>query len=116
MAADHNTPFVDPRESPVDQAHAGRGTPEGRDLPFELFGQPLIVVVEEGHELPARRSQPEVSGRGNRERGVPDVADARIRPPADHGRGLLILDAMADEWGCHPTADGKVVWATIGVG
>jgi hypothetical protein len=34
----------------------------------------------------------------------------------DHGRGLLILDAMADEWGCHPTADGKVVWAAISIG
>jgi hypothetical protein len=22
---------------------------------------------------------------------------------------------MADEWGTHPTADGKVVWATISV-
>jgi anti-sigma regulatory factor (Ser/Thr protein kinase) len=33
----------------------------------------------------------------------------------DHGRGLLILDAMADEWGCHPTGDGKVVWAAINV-
>jgi hypothetical protein len=31
----------------------------------------------------------------------------------EHGRGLLILDAMADQWGSHPTADGKVVWATI---
>jgi len=31
----------------------------------------------------------------------------------EHGRGLLILEAMADEWGSHPTADGKVVWATI---
>ncbi len=33
----------------------------------------------------------------------------------DHGRGLLILEAMADGWGCHPTADGKVVWASISV-
>lgn len=33
----------------------------------------------------------------------------------DHGRGLLILDAMADAWGSHPTADGKIVWATISV-
>jgi anti-sigma regulatory factor (Ser/Thr protein kinase) len=32
---------------------------------------------------------------------------------SDHGRGLLILEAMSDTWGCHPTADGKVVWATV---
>ncbi len=30
-----------------------------------------------------------------------------------YGRGLLIVDSMADTWGCTPTADGKVTWATI---
>jgi hypothetical protein len=33
----------------------------------------------------------------------------------DHGRGLLILEAMADEWGSAPTGNGKVVWATLRV-
>jgi len=37
------------------------------------------------------------------------------RPGDEHGRGLLLLDAMADAWGTSPTADGKVVWANIGV-
>jgi anti-sigma regulatory factor (Ser/Thr protein kinase) len=45
-------------------------------------------------------------------RPVPGLSGAH---DGDHGRGLLILDAMADEWGTHPTADGKVVWATISV-
>jgi anti-sigma regulatory factor (Ser/Thr protein kinase) len=45
-------------------------------------------------------------------RPVPGLTGAH---DGDHGRGLLILDAMADEWGTHPTADGKVVWATISV-
>lgn len=31
-----------------------------------------------------------------------------------YGRGLLIVDAMADAWGCVPTGDGKVVWAYVG--
>ncbi|HKT02510.1 MAG TPA: ATP-binding protein, partial [Rugosimonospora sp.] len=31
----------------------------------------------------------------------------------EHGRGLLILDAMTDSWGSAPTADGKVVWAQV---
>ncbi len=30
-----------------------------------------------------------------------------------YGRGLLIVDSMADSWGCTPTADGKVTWATL---
>jgi anti-anti-sigma regulatory factor/anti-sigma regulatory factor (Ser/Thr protein kinase) len=29
------------------------------------------------------------------------------------GRGLLIIEAMAMGWGFSPTADGKVVWATV---
>jgi anti-sigma regulatory factor (Ser/Thr protein kinase) len=36
------------------------------------------------------------------------------QPAHDHhrGRGLLIVDYLADRWGCrpHPTAPGKVVW------
>jgi anti-sigma regulatory factor (Ser/Thr protein kinase)/anti-anti-sigma regulatory factor len=30
-----------------------------------------------------------------------------------YGRGLLIVDTMADTWGCAPTGDGKVVWARL---
>jgi Histidine kinase-like ATPase domain len=43
-------------------------------------------------------------------RPIPGATGAHNR---DHGRGLLILDAMADGWGCMSTATGKVVWATI---
>lgn len=31
----------------------------------------------------------------------------------EHGRGLLILEAMADSWGSEPTGNGKVVWAQV---
>jgi two-component sensor histidine kinase len=31
------------------------------------------------------------------------------------GRGLLIVDALADEWGVSERADGKEVWLTLAV-
>ncbi|RZU46620.1 anti-anti-sigma factor [Krasilnikovia cinnamomea] len=36
-------------------------------------------------------------------------------PPQDPGarRGLLLVDATAHRWGCHPREDGKVVWASL---
>jgi anti-sigma regulatory factor (Ser/Thr protein kinase) len=33
-----------------------------------------------------------------------------VDPSAVTGRGLLIVDAVASDWGVDPTADGKVVW------
>ncbi len=35
-------------------------------------------------------------------------------PDASHGRGLLILAALADAWDVEQTADGKAVWFEIG--
>lgn len=43
---------------------------------------------------------------------------ARLQTPTeadDHGRGLLIIDAVASSWGNVPIADGKVVWASVRV-
>jgi anti-sigma regulatory factor (Ser/Thr protein kinase) len=31
----------------------------------------------------------------------------------DSGRGLMIIDALAKDWGCYQEAGGKVVWAMI---
>jgi anti-sigma regulatory factor (Ser/Thr protein kinase) len=31
----------------------------------------------------------------------------------DGGRGLILVEALATAWGWTPTADGKVVWATL---
>ncbi|MFI7387582.1 ATP-binding protein [Streptomyces sp. NPDC049813] len=55
---------------------------------------------------------------------VSDTRDERppggARPPAgpddESGRGLLLVAALADAWGCAPRADGtgKTVWATTG--
>ncbi|MFF5444056.1 ATP-binding protein [Streptomyces sp. NPDC012888] len=47
---------------------------------------------------------------------VRDSADKRPRPyvpiadDGTHGRGLLLVQALADAWGVDPLADGKVVW------
>lgn len=48
----------------------------------------------------------------------PELAEAPSLPSADDegGRGLFIVDALAATWGMRPTADGKVVWATLDVG
>jgi anti-anti-sigma regulatory factor len=43
---------------------------------------------------------------------------ARMETPGeadDHGRGLLIVDAVATAWGNLPVPDGKVVWASLWV-
>ena len=34
-----------------------------------------------------------------------------VADPVDGGRGLRIVDTLADAWGVDPTLDGKVVWA-----
>jgi histidine kinase-like protein len=57
----------------------------------------LHVSVQDNDPRPMYRPAPGATGAHN----------------GDHGRGLLILDAMADGWGTLPTATGKVVWATV---
>jgi hypothetical protein len=46
-----------------------------------------------------------------------DPRPARLVGPAGEaepgGRGLLIVDAISTVWGCTPTGDGKVTWATL---
>jgi len=46
-----------------------------------------------------------------------DKRPARLREPRDPlqpgGRGLVLVEAFAAAWGCHPHAGGKSTWATI---
>ena len=69
------------------------------DVTMRLADGVLSVAVRDGDPRPMFRPA---------ESGIEAVT-------SEHGRGLLLLDAMADAWGCHPTGDGKVVWASIGV-
>jgi anti-sigma regulatory factor (Ser/Thr protein kinase)/anti-anti-sigma regulatory factor len=52
-----------------------------------------------------RDSNPQVPRLGGRET---EEIDGR-----NGGRGLLVIEALCVAWGCTPTADGKVVWATL---
>jgi serine/threonine-protein kinase RsbW len=54
----------------------------------------VIQVGDHSHELPQRR-QP--------------------TPDEPSGRGLAIVDALAESWGAETDRDGKRVWARIGV-
>jgi len=37
-------------------------------------------------------------------------------PESDHGRGLLLVAALADDWGVRERDPGKVVWCDFAVG
>ncbi len=40
----------------------------------------------------------------------------RARPDADAGRGLMIVDALADRWGIEEDGPGKSVWFVLDLG
>lgn len=66
-------------------------------ITLRLIDRNLQVMVRDGDPRPITRPL-------NGHSGAHD---------GEHGRGLLVLDAMADGWGSVPTADGKVVWARV---
>jgi len=37
----------------------------------------------------------------------------RTRPEEEHGRGLLLIDALCDAWGAHEQGPGLLVWAEL---
>jgi anti-sigma regulatory factor (Ser/Thr protein kinase) len=49
--------------------------------------------------------------------GDDDPSGAPMVPPTDHsrpsGRGLMLVDAMASEWGVFRSDTGKTVWFTL---
>jgi anti-anti-sigma regulatory factor/anti-sigma regulatory factor (Ser/Thr protein kinase) len=65
------------------------------DLTVSLRDRHLRVSVRDRTGRMARRQSPSESD--------------------DHGRGLLIVEAVASAWGSAPTPDGKVVWAAVRV-
>ncbi len=40
---------------------------------------------------------------------------AALAEPAEHGRGLLLVQALTTRWGRSVLPDGKIVWACLGV-
>ncbi|MGW0612072.1 ATP-binding protein [Streptomyces sp. NPDC002788] len=44
--------------------------------------------------------------------GQPDAA-GRTRPEDEHGRGLLLVDALCHAWGAHEHGPGLLVWAEL---
>ena len=52
----------------------------------------LIRVWDSSDEMPVRRS--------------PDLAD-------DSGRGLMLVEMLAAEWGCEKDVSGKTTWALV---
>jgi hypothetical protein len=67
------------------------------NMTLRLIDSRLSVDVRDADPRPMFRPTPGAGG----------------APNDEHGRGLLVLDAMADAWGTSPTGDGKVVWANI---
>lgn len=71
------------------------GVPPGR-------GYRLMLWLHEG------RVRVEVHDSGDGEPGVRE-------PDGESGRGLVIVDALADRWGLGQRVPGKVVWCEFGV-
>ncbi len=44
--------------------------------------------------------------------GQPHPSDGQ-RPDDEHGRGLLLVDALCDAWGAHEHGPGLLVWAEL---
>jgi anti-sigma regulatory factor (Ser/Thr protein kinase) len=101
---------------------------------LEEFQEPVLVVVSElvTNAVVHARTELAVSFAAD-ERGFEvGVSDHDRRWPRlsrqltgvthsdgnlmDGGRGLVIVDALADEWGTTPTIDGKRVWARWSAG
>lgn len=68
----------------------------GTDMEISLTASPgaLRLAVRDGNPIPPR----------------PDVSEASL---AENGRGLVVIRALAIEWGATPSGGGKVVWAVL---
>lgn len=69
--------------------HAG-GTP---GIKITLSDDRLIIAVADRSPAPPSRRPPDSTG----------------------GRGLMLVDSLADSWGFNASSDGKTVWATLRV-
>ena len=70
----------------------------------------VVIHTADGGSMRAWDPKPDVPLRLE----VEDLDDSRPEPraPSDNGgRGLFIVDSVADAWGIQPTETGKFVWA-----
>jgi two-component sensor histidine kinase len=90
--------------------------------PVETVQDVLVVITELVHnvvqhtdgggELRLTRHEGAVRVEVHDEsRAFPQLQRPDLRRPG--GRGLLLVAAIAQRWGCRPTAAGKVVWAYV---
>jgi anti-sigma regulatory factor (Ser/Thr protein kinase) len=104
-----------PREArrTVDRLLTGPEDPIADDV--RLATSELVTNVvrhtDDGGELRVWDPRPDVPLRLEVEDPDPDVPAMPAEPPAVGGRGLAIVDAVADEWGIDTDVPGKVVWA-----
>lgn len=48
--------------------------------------------------------------------GDPNLEDVQMRTPDESrsgGRGLLVVESLAQKWGVRSAGSGKIVWATV---
>jgi hypothetical protein len=93
----------------------------------ELAGPACIVATEMVNNVVAHAQTPmtvllAVHGDGmtvavrDHSRIAPSYSGVPVAPTAYGGRGMLLIDSVADRWGSLALADGKVVWALLTVG
>jgi anti-sigma regulatory factor (Ser/Thr protein kinase) len=102
----------------IDRALGGWDGPERRDYAVLLVNELVVNAIQHAHttlevrvavdperiEIAVRDEDPRLPTPRH-----PDVTD-------EHGRGLLTVDALADDWGVRPEADGKTVWFGLTAG
>ena len=74
-----------------------------REMLVEVGADGIAVGVTDGSQQPPR----EEPGDGP---GAVRVVDGGL---AENGRGLVLVDLLADSWGWRPEPDGKLVWFTL---
>nr|WP_311765171.1 ATP-binding protein [Streptomyces zingiberis] len=71
-----------------------------------------VEVSDAGDEMPSFRQAPELGGRNRGPGGANREPGEAAVEPAESGRGLVLVDALADWWGAYrrPGGIGKTVW------
>jgi anti-sigma regulatory factor (Ser/Thr protein kinase) len=71
----------------------------------------VVKHTDDGGEVRAWDPRPDVPLRLEVEDSDPSLPEVPVEAPAVGGRGLAIVDQVADDWGVEPQSPGKVVWA-----